>query len=456
MYQPETTSDPTPSVTRTPTLIDAWKRFATYDQNAVLAQRNFLRQRKWIVLLGVASTTLAVVYSVVDREVAAGGPVWFPTWLSREGVKEVFHLLVGVTPIILTVMIAVSVKFNLGISWVMLRSSAEALRKEIYCYRTQVGEYSPRQTTAIETREVKLARRLKLVSKRLMETAVNQTGLKPYKDDMPLPPKYGTAPDDDGFSDLTAEQYLHWRLEDQFDYYQKKALKLDRELKYSYWQIYILGGFGALLALLRLDVWIAVSSAVAAALTTFLEFRRVESNIVSCNLAAADLYDIRVWWNALPDIAKQDQASIETLVSSTESVMQTENSGWLQEMRDALAEIYSEKKKEEAADKAKAEAITTDRSGLNSPPVDAVQTETDWQSRQVHAMQVDGETAPTEVVMAPIEVAAAETTSGGLEASSQDAVPQAAPQDSLGQETTAAEEPVAQEPELSSPANQLS
>lgn len=329
-------------------LEDAWFRFAKYDKNALIAQKRFVRQRKWILILGVAATTLAVMYSVFEPFLLGKTtqvPPWL-LWLTQEPLRQNFldgfHFLVIAVPIISTVLIAFSEKFNMGISWVMLRSSAEAIKKEIYRYRMQVDEYNPADTTSAETRDVRLAKKLKVVSKRLMETPVNQTDLLPYKGD--LPPKFGTPENDNGFGDMTAEQYLTWRVEDQFSYYQKKAARLGRDLRRFQLLIIFLGGFGAFLAAINLNVWLAVSNALAVAFTSYLEFKRTESTVISCNLAASDLYDIRIWWHALSPEARTQRANVETLVHSTESVLQTENAGWLQEMREALAEIYKEKK----------------------------------------------------------------------------------------------------------------
>jgi hypothetical protein len=327
---------------RNPTLEDAWQCFAKYDKNAVKAQKRFILQQKLILGLGVAATTLAVAYSTLDRIAETGNGGWLQP-LANERLLQIMHGCVIVIPIVLSVLIAGSVKFNMGISWVMLRSSAEALKKEIFRYRLRVGEYfqeeggnsDPRR----DSRDVHMARKVKQVSKRLMETQVNQTGLEPYKGQ--LPPY--AAEGDDGFSDLTPDEYVAYRVEDQFNYYQKKALRLSRELQRFQWLVYILGGVGTSLAAFGFDVWIAVSSALATSFASFLEFKRVETNLVSCNMAASDIYDIRTWWRALSDSARRQQANIEILVSSTEAVIQSENLGWVQEMRDALSEIYGDK-----------------------------------------------------------------------------------------------------------------
>jgi hypothetical protein len=324
---------------RSQILEDVWFRFAKYDKNALITQKRFVQQRKWILALGVAATTLAILYSTIEN------PGSFPTrlaWLNEDRFLKIFHGIVIAVPIIITVLVAFSEKFNMGISWVMLRSSAEAIKKEIYRYRMQVEEYNPSNMASAETRDVRLAKKMKVISKRLMESPVNQTDLLPYKGD--LPPQYGTPEGDNGFDDMTAEQYLNWRVEDQFNYYQKKAARLGKELRRFQALIIFLGGVGALLAAINLSVWLAVSNALAIAFTGYLEFKRTEANVISCNLAAADLYDIRIWWHSLSPDARAQRANVETLVGSTEAILQTENAGWLQEMREALAEIYKEKK----------------------------------------------------------------------------------------------------------------
>ena len=347
---PDTVPDPAAS-SRNQILEDAWFRFAKYDTNASVAQKRFIQQRRWILILGVAATTFGVSYSLLEKYVKDTDKLSFPFGLEQAQFLEIVHLPVLIVPITLGVLVAISVKFNMGISWVMLRSSAEAIKKEIYRYRMQVGEFNAAKLTPTESKDVRLARTLKLVSKRLMQTSVNQTDLLAYEGS--IPPKYGTPDGDDGFSDMTADQYLTWRVEDQFNYYQKKAARLGKDLRRFQLIIFLLSAVGTLLAGLKFDIWIAVSSALTSAFAAYLEFRRVESTVVACNISAADLYDIRVWWHALTPEARTQRVNIETLVASTEAVLQTENAGWLQEMREALAEIYGDKKAKDTHDGSK-------------------------------------------------------------------------------------------------------
>jgi hypothetical protein len=316
---------------RDPTLQDAWRRFALYDQNAITAQKHFLRLRKWILTLGVVATTLAVLHSTLD-------PIE-TLWAAQ--VNFFLNFLVIGAPILVSFLLAGWVKFERGISWVLLRGSAEAIKKEIYRYRAQVEIYSSEKTDETEPREIKLARKIKMIGERLMKTQVNRIGLIPYEGK--LPPVYGAAKGDDGFSKLSPEEYLARRLEDQLNWYQGKTVDLDKQLQWLQWSIYILGGVGTFLAAIGYQIWIAVTLAVVGALTSFLEFKRVETTLMAYNQAATDLDSIRTWWHALPDKDKNED-NFEKLVTNTEAVIETEHAGWVQELGDALAELYGEKK----------------------------------------------------------------------------------------------------------------
>lgn len=124
---------------RTPVLEDAWQRFGDYDKNAVIAQRRFIRQRKWIAGLGVASTTMAVLYLVIEVTSGQQGPPlsrFFPSLFTGqlsgpvEFIMGMVSFSVVLLPITVTVLIAASIKFNMGGNWVMLRGSAETLKKK--------------------------------------------------------------------------------------------------------------------------------------------------------------------------------------------------------------------------------------------------------------------------------------------------------------------------------------
>jgi hypothetical protein len=57
------------------------------------------------------------------------------------------------------------------------------------------------------------------------------------------------------------------------------------------------------------------------------------------------------WWHALTDEARANPDNIKKLVENTEKVIQSETSSWVEEMREALSELYKENENENGEDK---------------------------------------------------------------------------------------------------------
>jgi len=142
------------------------------------------------------------------------------------------------------------------------------------------------------------------------------------------------------YSPLTAKQYIDERLINQLNWYRKKTLDLDKKWQLWQWWIYLLGGVGTFLAAMNLDVWIAVTNAIAASILSFLEFRRFDSTLIGYNQTATNLENILWWWYALTDKDRTEPKNIEKLVESSERVIRSETTGWVQEMKDAMADLY--------------------------------------------------------------------------------------------------------------------
>jgi hypothetical protein len=142
------------------------------------------------------------------------------------------------------------------------------------------------------------------------------------------------------YSPLTAKEYINERLIEQLKWYRRKTLDLDKKWQLWQWWIYLLGGVGTFLAAMKLDVWIAVTNAIAASILSFLEFRRLDATLIGYNQTATNLENILWWWYALTPEAKADKKNVEKLVESSERVIRSETTGWVQEMKDAMADLY--------------------------------------------------------------------------------------------------------------------
>ncbi len=313
----------------------AWQEFARLDDNAKREQTDFRRMQLLILSLAVMGTLLAVIQGTIEAD----------NTLRNHWARDVLHYAIILVPITLAALLTAVARFGSGNKWLVLRGSAEAVKREIFRYRARVVVYSEAGDSTTP-RQVRLSERIGTIAGGVMKTDVNRAGLRRYVG--PLPPKDSVADGDDGFSELTPDQYLKVRLLHQAEWYQSKVLSVERKHRLLRWAVIGFGALGTLLAAIGFDLWIAVTTAVIGAVTTYLEYTQVENTLLHYNQAATDLETIRRWWVSLPANAKLEQANVDRLVDQAEGIMQTESTGWLQEMQDAMADLRRQQERAEA------------------------------------------------------------------------------------------------------------
>ncbi len=242
-----------------------------------------------------------------------------------------------------TVLLGVTTYFKWGTKWVLLRSSREALRQEIFRYRTHTGIYEEKSATedyhkAKKSAEQMLVNNVKSISQRLIQTEVNTS--VPTSLIFPRLPKFSTADEDDGFSDLNPDRYIKFRLDDQLAYYRLRAAEWNRRLKVYQSLVIIASGFGALLAAINLELWLPLATALGAAFALYLEYMQVANTLTKYNQAASNLEDVKQWWTALSEPEKKEQESFNQLVEATEKILESEHESWVQNMQNAIDKLY--------------------------------------------------------------------------------------------------------------------
>jgi hypothetical protein len=280
-----------------------------------------------ILLIGVAATAVALLSFQTN---------W--GWL---------HWFALALPIVGSVVIALANRRASGKRWVLLRAAAEAIKSEIYRYRTMTGIYSEQALRGAragaggggEPAPVRLAARLAEIEGRLVQTEASGASITPY--DGPLPPDmYGAEAGDDGISPLDASRYVANRVSDQLAYYRGKVATLDRRRGILHVVTLAAGGGGAFLAAVNAEVWVGLTTAVGGAALAYLGNLQFDSTIVAYNQAAAQLGALE------RDFRARDRVvSLEELVGRGEAVLTTEHGGWVQQMTDALEHQKAEQTK---------------------------------------------------------------------------------------------------------------
>ena len=250
-------------------------------------------------------------------------------------------------------LVAAANRYKAGGKWIMLRGTAEAVKREIFRYRTRTGEYALAQTDET-TRDSVLALRIETAGRRLMHTEVNESALRPHQKsgEAPVEPHtLGTASGDDGYSRLTPEKYIEVRLVDQLTYYRRKTNSLEREIQFWRWSIYIFGGVGTLLAAVGFQAVVALTAAIVTSVGAYLEFTQSEQTLTKYNQAETDLTNVQAWWQALAPDQQATQAKVDQFVDLTETILESELAGWVQQMRDTLAELHEKQAPEDEKSK---------------------------------------------------------------------------------------------------------
>ncbi len=320
-----------------PVLVQAWEAFADYDHNANRQQRKFDRLQRAVIGLGVATPALVIAQQLYAPRVADGSELLSMRALWQAGQYSWWALnqILILVPITLTLLVTVATQFKQGNKWLLLRAAAESVKREIYRYRARAMYYGDGATTNAPGA---LAQRLEEITRRTMRTEVNTSSLQPYDKRRGFPPYSG--PDDDGLAYLSPARYVHVRLDDQFRYFRGKAVRLERQLRTLSWVTFIVGAVGTYLAAIDQQVWIALTTALVGGIGTYLGYRQVESTLGKYNQAAADLANVRAWWQALPPEDRNTAATTDSLVEHTEQVLQLDLDGWVQQMQNALAELH--------------------------------------------------------------------------------------------------------------------
>jgi hypothetical protein len=217
----------------------------------------------------------------------------------------------------------------------LLRAGAESIKREIFRYRTTASNW---QNDA----EERLAKAVEEITRRTMRTEVNLSALVPYDKTKGFPPYTNASGGDDGFSCLSPDRYVEVRLADQLRFFQRKTVKLERQLRRLYWLTFVIGGIGTYLAAIGMQAWVALTTSMVAAFGTYLGYRQTESTLTKYNQTATDLANVKAWWDALSAENQAEQENINSLVNHTEQVLQSELDGWVQQMQNALAGLRKE------------------------------------------------------------------------------------------------------------------
>ena len=128
--------------------------------------------------------------------------------------RDLLRYFTVVVTVLISILVAYSNFFDPGVKWILLRSNAEALKREIYSYRARADVYGEEELKLKNmSREARLAERVSSIGRNTMRTEVSISAVIPYQGYLPANMDIA-AGEDDGFKDLKPDQYVNspnWR-----------------------------------------------------------------------------------------------------------------------------------------------------------------------------------------------------------------------------------------------------
>lgn len=308
---------------RDPILEKAWLRHAELDANASRLSKRHLNLRKWVAILGVLATFLAIVSDIISTAIGDTQPL----------LVLILKIMLIATPL-LGSMVAAFTSRELGDGrWLSMRAGAEEMVKDIYIYRTVLTNNPDRSKW--------LSHRLANTSRQVYKSSGNKLDTVPYQGNIPV-----VYSGDPGFTNLTPEEYIRYRLQDQLSWHEKKIVTIGEEKRKLTITILGMGALGALLAGIGgpFAVWVALTASFTAALVGWEELRNREKTIANYSKVKLELTIIRDYWYALSP-AEQNDSAFYRMVLATEKLMFAQNSQYIRSMQDALSGADDEDKK---------------------------------------------------------------------------------------------------------------
>jgi hypothetical protein len=314
-----------PSGLHSPVLEAAWRRFAELDANSSKLSNRFLNLRRWVAVLGVTATLIAILIEV-------SGETWPPA------------LVLGLKIILVAVPLSASgiaafTTRRLGDGrWLAMRAGAEEILKEIFYYRSVMVGYPKRHRW--------LSNRLAAIQRQVYKNSNNRLDTDPYTGQ--IPPYY--HPDDPhsdpGFQDIDGDEYLRYRVENQLNWHSRKLVQIRKQSRRLTIFILLMGAMGALLAGVGtlfngLTVWVALTAAITTALTGWEELRSMDTTITNYSKVKLELNIVRDHWLSLLDDERTPSEFVR-MIRSTENLLWAQNAEYIRSMQEALASVLDE------------------------------------------------------------------------------------------------------------------
>ena len=316
-----------PGLNRKVVLLE-WAQLSVYDRTASQLKANYVRGRYQVIYLTLISTIAAVGTSLIDLDALA----------------IIFAIISIALPIIASYLMNDITRFTGTTAWIKYRYAAENMRMHLFLYRMHAGPYSG----AADVVDNVLAANMKAVKD---ESKPYESGITPRvsmptsEEDIKAAIKDANqyTPEDDGISEMTLDQYMEWRVNQQYAWYDRATsrdfIQIRRSTRASQSVLLIGAVVSALAGLVNLNVelvvLVAITNAISVALTNFANVNMFGKTYTLFVIAAQRLAALKAEWAAMendPDYLNPATRGkqIDEFVQRIENTLKWERDEWFE------------------------------------------------------------------------------------------------------------------------------
>lgn len=294
-----------------------WEQYRIWDNTSVQLRKSLTFWRRLVLILGIVGALAATLSTqpLITNLVADGQPPpGRAAWLGyvHSGLGLLSAVLLGLAAFFSQKVLSPKDEEQ----WVAARAAAEAFKREAFLLVAQAPPYDVVVSTA-------------------PAEAINSS--LDRLDPLPLDrARAGAAPPE---CPMTVSGYITSRLEEQLNWYERRAGNHRSTLKLISGATFMLGALAVILGAVSSNLtapWVAVITTIIATLTAYLYAWRYQYMVVSYLATARKLSALRARWRTAGK-TDADKADRNQLILECEGILSAENKAWMTELnrRDA-------------------------------------------------------------------------------------------------------------------------
>lgn len=366
----------------------AWELYETYSNGSGTQKKQNAKIRQLIIILIFLTSTLAVFNTLPGMDFVAGLvggglsylPDVFSRWYGLFGSLTLSAILV-VLSVATSAMLSYASQFTPMKAWIMYRVGADRIRSEIYLYRMLAGRYKGMEPGSQEIRK-EFLEQIEGINQQIYELETAPPFLQtleagkvtrrspslprrlawwagapfrwltiPFKQLSKLWSDRGRSsgsggrkrlsgryyPEkDNGFNQLKGKDYLQYRAVPQRDWYVMRVDEDYAKIKDYRTVLLTIGGASAVLAAIRLEPYIVITTAAAVAINTHIQLNLIGSTYGNYHVTASRLDSEIVRWQNLEN--PEAPENVSSFVENVERILEEERVIWMQQASQAQKE----------------------------------------------------------------------------------------------------------------------